>query len=151
MLLAVLALGTSFPEVAGAQSSCSKPAEACAFFDAFLTALNHRDWPAFRQSLDDSISIFLEDPAPPQRFDGRLAAESFFARIFPPQGVRPSSLPPAYVPEHLRAQDLGSVVILTYEITQPQAVARRTVVLARGPTGWHVVHIHGSALPATGG
>ncbi len=151
LLLAVLALGTGFPKVAEAQASCSRPAEACAFFNTFLTALNHRDWPAFRQTLDDSISIFLEEPAPPQRFDERFAAESLFARIFPQPGVPQSPLPQALVPEHLPAQDFGSVVIVTFELSRPQARARRTVVLTRGQTGWHIVHIHGSALPTTGG
>ncbi len=149
--LAALALGTIAPGIAEAQASCSKPAEACEFFDRFFTALNHRDWAAFRQSLDDSISIFLEEPAPAQRFDGRAAAESLFARIFPPQGVQQSPLPPALVPEQLRAQDFGPVVVVTFELSRPQARARRTLVLTRGPTGWHIVHIHGSARPTDDG
>ena len=63
----LLALAVGLPRTASAQSSCVQPAEACAFFTTFLTALNKRDWPAYRATLDDSISIFLEDPAPVHR------------------------------------------------------------------------------------
>lgn len=150
-VLVVLALAMTIPVFARAQASCSKPVDACAFVDTFLSALNRQDWPAFRRTLDDSISVFLENPAPVQRLDGRPAAESLFVNIFTPPADRSSPLPPAFVPEHLRAQDFGSVVVVTFELRRPQALSRRTLVLSRGPTGWHVVHIHGSARPSPEG
>ena len=146
----VLVLAIALPCTAPAQSSCIQPAETCAFFNTFLTALNKRDWPAFRATLDDSISIFLEDPAPGQRFDGRTPAESLFANIFPAPGTSPQSLPPAIVPTHLRIQSFGDVAIITFEILRPQILARRTLVVHRGAHGWHMVHIHGSARPLLG-
>ena len=147
----VLALAIGLPRTAPAQSSCIQPAAACAFFNTFLTALNQRDWPAFRETLDDSISIFLEDPAPGQRFDGRMPAESHFARIFPPPGTSTTSLPPPIVPTHLRIQSFGDLAIITFEILRPQILARRTLVARRGSHGWRMVHIHGSARPLPGG
>ena len=146
----VLALAMGLSHAAPAQSSCIQPAEACAFFNTFLTALNKRDWPAFRATLDDSISVFLEDPAPGKRFDGRMPAESLFASIFPAPGTSPQSLPPAIVPTHLRIQSFGDVAIITFEILRPQTLARRTLVVHRGAHGWHMVHIHGSGRPLLG-
>ncbi len=148
---AVLAIAIGLPCSAQAQSSCTQPKEACAFFDTFLTALNQRDWPTFRGTLGDSISIFLEDPAPGQRVDGRVAAEGLFSQIFPPPGVIPASLPAPIVPVHLRVQSFGDLAIITFEIHRPSVVSRRTLVAQRGAHGWQVVHIHGSARPLSGG
>jgi hypothetical protein len=146
----LLALAVGLPRTGSAQSSCVQPAEACAFFNAFLTALNKRDWLTYRATLDDSISIFLEDPAPAQRFDGRIAAESLFIQIFPPPGTPVSSLPASIVPEHLRIQSLGDVTIITFEIVRPQSLSRRTLIAHRGTNGWRMVHIHGSARQLPG-
>ncbi len=148
---AVLAMAIGLPCTALAQSSCTQPKEACTFFNTFLTALNQRDWPTFRGTLADSISIFLEDPAPGQRFDGRLAAESLFVRIFPPPGVAPASLPAPIVPQHLRIQSSGDLAIITFEISRPNVLSRRTLIAQRGAHGWQMVHIHGSARPLSSG
>jgi ketosteroid isomerase-like protein len=142
-----LAFAAALPSSASAQSSCVQPAEACAFFSRFLTALNKRDWPAYRATLDDSISVFLEDPAPAQRFDGRPAAESLFIQIFPPAGTPASALLPPIVPVHLRIQSFGDVSVISFEIVRPQSVSRRTLIAHRGANGWRMVHIHGSARP----
>lgn len=146
-VLIVASLACSFwaRSAAVAQSACRVPEEACVFVDSFFTALNQRDWPAFRLTLDDSISIFLEEPAPPERFDGRAPAERLFARIFPAPGGPRAPLPPPIVPLHLRAQDFGAVVLISFEIARPKAIARRTLVLHRTADGWRIVHIHGSA------
>jgi ketosteroid isomerase-like protein len=141
----LLALAVGLPRTASAQSSCGQPAEACAFFTTFLTALNKRDWLAYRATLDDSISIFLEDPAPAQRLDGRTAAESLFIQIFPPSGTPASSLPAPIMPAHLRVQSFGDVAVVSFEIVRPRSISRRTLIARRGANGWRMVHIHGSA------
>lgn len=145
LIVAGLACSLWARSAAVAQTACRVPVEACVFVDSFFTALNQRDWSAFRLTLDDSISIFLEEPAPPERFDGRAPAESLFARIFPPAtGPRPP-LPPPIVPLHLRVQDFGDVMLVSFEIARTKATARRTLVLHRTASGWRIVHIHGSA------
>jgi hypothetical protein len=151
LIVAALASLLWAGSAAVAQSACRVPAEACVFVDGFLTALNQRDWAAFRLALDASISVFLEEPAPPERFDGRAPAERLFARIFPPpEGPRPP-LPPPIVPLHLRARDFGDIVIVSFEIARPNTTARRTLVLHRTAAGWRIVHIHGSARAAPEG
>jgi hypothetical protein len=146
----LLVLSVALPDTASAQSLCVKPAEACAFFTTFLSALNKRDWPAYRATLDDSISVFLEDPAPAQRFDGRMSAESLFIQLFPPAETPACSLPAPIVPAHLRVQSFGDVAVISFEIVRPQSVSRRTLVAHRGANGWRMVHIHGSARPLPG-
>jgi hypothetical protein len=74
-----------------------------------------------------------------------------FLRIFPDSLAQPRPLPPPIVTLHLRAQDFGNVVVVSFEIAQANRTPRRTLVLHRGPRGWRVVHIHGSSLATTGG
>ena len=131
LLLAVIALlagpaGAHLP--AQSSTGCVTPRDPCAFFDAYLAAFNHRDWDAFRATFDDSITVMFDRPAPPDRRDGRVAVEEFFRRVFPPPG-QPGQLPPPVRPDHLLAQDLGDVVIVSFHIRAPGELARRTVVL----------------------
>lgn len=127
-------------------TGCAEPRAACAFFDYYLSAFNARDWDAFRATLDDSITVMFDRPAPPQRMDGRRAVEAMFRRVFPPPGSAPAAASPI-VPAHLKAQDFGDVVVVSFEFAGEDAVSRRTVVLHRTRDHWRVVHIHGSSGP----
>src|SRR5437899_4858764 len=115
-----------------AQTDCVTPRDARAFFNHYLTAFNTRDWDAFRSTFDDSITVMFDQPAPPQRVDGRAAVEAMFRRVFPPAGAAPQRLPPPIVPRNLRVQDFGEVVLVSFQIEGDEEVARRTVVLHRG-------------------
>ncbi len=130
------------------QTGCASPADACRFFDAYLEAFNARDWNAFRATLADDVTVMFDDPAPAQRFDGRAAVEEMFSRVFPPAGTRPKQLPPPLRPTHLRAQDLGDTVVVSFELPDGDGIARRTVVLHRTEGAWRVVHIHASSRSA---
>ena len=143
-MFALLAGSAASPLPAQSATGCVTPRDACAFFDAYLSAFNRRDWDAFRATFDDSITVMFDRPAPPDRRDGRVAVEDFFRRVFPPPG-QPSQLPPPVRPDHLLAQDLGDVVIVSFHILAPGELARRTVVLHKTPVGWRVVHIHASS------
>jgi ketosteroid isomerase-like protein len=146
--LIVLCITCFCTGAAAQEPACVEPRAACAFFDQYLAAFNARDWEAFRATFDDSITVMFDRPAPPQRVDGRQAVEAMFRRVFPPPGAPPSQLPPPVVPVHLRAQDYGDVVVVSFEIAGGNDVSRRTVILHRGSSGWKVVHIHGSSGPA---
>lgn len=131
----------------GAQSvdACTKPRDACAFFAAFVSAFNRRDWPAFRATLDPNVSVIFDRPGPPLRQDGHDAVESVFRQIFPDTpsvGGTPLS---QIQPQELRVQDFGNVVVLSFHLSAPTGVGRRTLVLRRAAGRWTVVHIHGSS------
>jgi len=146
LLLAVLPLLVAAGPPLQQATGCEAPRDACAFFDHYLSALNQRDWDAFRATFDDRITVMFDRPGPPERRDGRAAVEELFRRIFPPAGERPTQLPPAIRPDHLLAQDLGDVVVVSFHIRSVDEIARRTVVLHRTAKGWRVVHIHGSSV-----
>lgn len=145
LLLALTLLVSAGP--AGDQTTgCAAPPDACAFFDRYLSALNQRDWDAFRGTFDDQITVMFDRPGPPERRDGRAAVEEMFRPMFPRNGQRPARLPPPIVPDHLLAQDLGDTVVISFHIRASDELARRTVVLHRTERGWRVVHIHGSSI-----
>lgn len=146
LLLVLLPLLVSTDRPVQAATACETPREACAFFDDYLSALNRRDWDAFRGTFDDQISVMFDRPGPPERRDGRAAVEELFRRIFPPSGDRPTRLPPAIRPLDLLAQDFGDVVVVSFHIRSSDEIARRTVVLHRTSRGWRVVHIHASSF-----
>lgn len=148
MLLLVLLplLGSAAPSMQ--VTGCEQPREACALFNQFLSALNARDWEAFRATFDDEITVMFDRPGPPQRQNGRTAVEALFRRIFPAAGERPAP-PPAIQPDGLVAQDLGDAVVVSFHIRGADETARRTVVLHRTARGWRVVHIHASSSAAT--
>lgn len=128
---------------------CVGPAPVCALLTRFITAFNARDFEAFRQTFADDISFFVDRPFPPQRLDGRAAAENVFAAGFArygPRGKDPKPpLPPPLVPSHLRVQAFGNVAIITFEVVRPNEVARRTLVAQLQGSEWRIVHIHASS------
>ena len=126
-------------------TTCTTPRDACQFFGTFLSALNHRDWDAFRATLDSGITVMFDQPAPPERQDGRVAVEAIFRLIFPEAGSAPRPLPPPLVPENLKVQSFGDVVVVSFHLRGLDNLARRTLVLHHTTAGWRVVHIHGSS------
>lgn len=128
---------------------CEGPAPVCALLSRFITAFNARDFEAFRQTFADDISFFVDRPFPPQRLDGRGAAENVFAAGFARYGSRAREpkppLPPPLVPSHLRVQAFADVAIITFEVVRPNEVARRTLVAQLQGSEWRIVHIHASS------
>ena len=128
---------------------CEGPAPVCALLSRFVSAFNARDFEAFRQTFADDISFFVDRPFPPARLDGRAAAERVFAAGFAPYAPRAREpkppLPPPLIPSHLRVQAFGDVAIITFEVSRPSEVARRTLVAQLQGSDWRIVHIHASS------
>jgi ketosteroid isomerase-like protein len=142
LLLLVLAAG---PLGAQAAPSCPGPTDVCTFFATFLSALNRRDWNAFRATFADDITVIFAAPGPPERQDGRAAVEAVFQNIFPKPGDGPAPLPPPLQPDSVLVQDFGDVAIVSFVLRRPDQLGRRTLVFHRTAAGWKVVHIHGSS------
>ena len=135
--------------VASQVSACSGPAGVCALVTRFVDAFNARDFDTFRSTFADDITFFVDRPFPPQRLDGRLAAEGVFkegfAAFHPPAGGVVPPLPPPLVPIGLQVQAYGDVAVVSFVVRRPTEVARRTLVVHRDRVGWRVVHIHASS------
>ena len=144
----VVALGMTLPLGAQAVVACTTPRDACAFFETFVSAFNRRDWPAFQATLAPDVSVIFDRPGPPTRQDGHLAVEAVFRLIFPEVPAISAPTPSQILPLQLRTQDFGDVVLVSFQLADPPAIGRRTLVLHRTVAGWQVVHIHGSSSTA---
>jgi ketosteroid isomerase-like protein len=143
--LGFLSLCVALPLGAQARTPCLGPEDVCRFFATFLSALNRRDWGAFRATFADDITVIFASPGPPERQDGRAAVEAVFQNIFPRLGSAPNPLPAPLQPDSVRVQDFGDVAIVSFLLRRPGQLYRRTLVFHRTLAGWRVVHIHGSS------
>lgn len=137
-------------QVSPPSTGCTEPRAACAEFERMLDALNRRDWPTFRASLDENVVAFLDRPASGERRDGRAEVEAMFRRLFPPEGAPPAPVANPIRPEKLIAMPLGEAVVITFQFPDGDLISRRTVVLRKTGSAWRVVHIHGSSGPRPG-
>ncbi len=140
-----LALLAAFSLGAQAQPACPGPKDVCGFFETFMSALNRRDWEAFRGTFAPDITVIFDRPGPPQRQEGRIAVEAVFQNIFPKSGSPPAPLPPALLPEGVKVQLFRDIAIVSFHLRRPDQLGRRTLVFHRVSRGWEVVHIHGSS------
>ncbi|MES2306478.1 MAG: nuclear transport factor 2 family protein [Gemmatimonadota bacterium] len=140
-LVVLLAL----PLRAQSTAACAGPKDVCGFFDSFISALNRRDWDAFRGTFAPGITAIFERPGPAQVQQGRAAVEAVFQNIFPKAGAPAAPLPPALRPQGVVVQTYRDIAIISFELQRQGQLARRTLVFHRVRHGWEVVHIHGSA------
>lgn len=130
-------------------TACRADRSICDFFHVYLDAFNRRDLAAFRATFADDITVLFDRPLSPERRDGRAAVETIFQRGFAYYAATSTTparpLPPPLVPQDLLIQAFGDVAVISFLVPTPSEVARRTVVIHRGPTGWKVVHIHASS------
>jgi ketosteroid isomerase-like protein len=126
--------------------------EARAALLAFLFAFENLDWDAFRVWFASDVSVFFPSPEPCDRFDGREAVEAQFAKVF--EGIRKGARtgPPYHrlEPVNLLVEDLDAgLALATFELVNPERMARRTVVFKKTSEGWRIAHLHASnASPA---
>ena len=135
------------PLRAQAPPACPGPADVCAFLTTFLSALNRRDWDAFRGTFAEDITVIFDRPGPPQRQEGRAAVEAVFQNIFPAPGSPPGPTATPVLPDSLMVQALGDVAVVSFHVRHADQLGRRTLVFHRTADGWKVVHIHGSSAP----
>lgn len=125
--------------------ACDARQDICAFLETYFDALDSRDWEAFRETLDDNITVMFDRPGPPERRDGREAVGALFRRIFPPTPPAKADLPAPLNPEDLMVQDLGNSAVVSFHLRSEGEISRRTLVLQKKDGHWRVVHIHASS------
>jgi uncharacterized protein (TIGR02246 family) len=116
--------------------------------DQFLRAFEDLDMQRFIEYLAEDANVFFPVPEPPSRFDGKQAIQRHFEQVF--AAIRQSSAsstPPFHhlVPEHLQVQLVGdTAAVVTFQMTNPARVARRTLVLEKRGDRWLIAHLHAS-------
>jgi len=126
-----------------------------AAFDRFITAFNNLDWPTFRESFADDVTVFNPDIPEARNFhrvDGRRDVEASFAAVF--AATRQATNGPPYLhisPKNVRIQEYGELAVLTFEFDRDGgSFGRRTLVFRHVGKKWLIVHIHASNIQPKG-
>lgn len=104
-------------------------------FMADLNALNY----------DAIVGHFAEDATAffpvvrAERADGKEAIAKVF-RDYVAGNTKKTNI----VPEDLQVQAFGDVAVITFNVHNPSAISRRTLVWRRDARGWRIVHMHAS-------
>lgn len=111
--------------------------------DRFLRAVESLDIEHIALFFEDDAQMFSPMPAYPRRLDGRAAIIDQFKTIL--QLIRQAPQTIKLDIADLVACDLGGgAALLTFHLSQPGPVHRRTFVMRRGGGGWRIAHIHAS-------
>ncbi len=112
--------------------------------DRFLRAVESLDIEHIASFFEDDAQMFSPMPAYPRRLEGRAAILEQFKAIL--QLIRQAAQPIRIETADLVARELGGggAALLTFHLSQPGPVHRRTFVMRRGGGGWRIAHIHAS-------
>ena len=124
---------------------------ARAFATTFLRAFEDLDMATFIACFAADASVFLPEPDPSMRYDGQEAIRGYFQSVFDEIKGGAASGPPYHrlTPEGLKVQVLDDdAAVVTFHMTGPGRVARRTLVLNRQEGRWRIAHLHASSSVA---
>lgn len=120
----------------------------------FVRALTYADLDSLDRSFAPDATLFMPFDESPRRIEGNKAIRETFAPYF--AELRKSGRKPPYFdlkPRDLSIQRVGEgLAIVTFHlgelpaagVTEPVRFSRRTFVVKRYETGWHIVHLHAS-------
>jgi len=117
--------------------------------ERFLAAFRDLEWTPFLAAFAEEATVFFPFPDQPRRADGKgaIAAtfQPFFVRIREehPEGPPYLMLDPDEVAIHLT----GNMALVTFHLTDPGVLCRRTLVLEQQDDQWLILHLHASNVP----
>jgi ketosteroid isomerase-like protein len=111
--------------------------------DRFLRAVESCDVERIASFFEDDAQMFSPISIYPRRLDGKPAIVEQFKTII--KFLREAPQPVTLEPVDLVVRDLGgTAALVTFHLSQPAPVHRRTFVLRRAAAGWRIAHIHAS-------
>lgn len=136
---------------AGPAKAAIRPSdEAEAALRAFLKAFEACDLPAMEAAFASDAQSF--DRVPPgqaapdlahyRRASGMPAGMRAVAQALRAQGGAPPYQ--RLEPHDLLVQASDDMAVLSFHLDAPHSLGRRTVVMARRPGGWKIIHLHAS-------
>ena len=117
----------------------------------FLTAFENLDWVPFRASFSETATVFHPAPGMADRVTGPRGIDSTFRAVFADIRAHATGGPPYHrlVPTDLRIQPLSpGLVLVTFHLRNAERLGRRTVIFRVEDTGWRILHLHASNVPA---
>ncbi len=109
----------------------------------FLRAVESCDMERIASFFEDDAQMFSPMSIYPRRLDGKPAIVEQFKAIV--KFIREAPQPLKLEPVDLVIRDLGGAgALVTFHLSQPAPVHRRTFLLRRTAAGWRIAHIHAS-------
>jgi ketosteroid isomerase-like protein len=97
---------------------------------------------------DDAVVFFPSAQFAPMRVEGKANIARAFESVFKPGRPIPPGGRPVIQPQDLKIQILGETAIVTFHLGNDTTRGRRTFVLQRINSKWHIVHLHASTVAA---
>ena len=115
---------------------------------SFVAALNHADVDALMYLFTPDATAFFPLDSVAAEVVGRDAIRTAFVPFF--HELRQQGAGPEYmhlVPKHVLTQRAGdALAIVTFDAGAGPVISRRTLVIQRTPSGWRILHFHGSNI-----
>jgi ketosteroid isomerase-like protein len=122
---------------------------ASEFAAGFLRTFENLDMAAFIECFAEDATVFFPASQPATRYSGRAAIREQFQLVFDAIKGDSKADPPYHRlnPDLLQVQLLGEdTAIVTFHLTGPNRVARRTLVVHRASGRWFITHLHASNI-----
>jgi ketosteroid isomerase-like protein len=119
------------------------------FAAVFLRTFEDLDMATFIECFAEDATVFFPTSQPPIRYSGRGAIREQFQLVFNAIKGDSKADPPYHRlnPELLQVHVLGEdTAIVTFHLTGPSRVARRTLVVHRTGGRWLIAHLHASNI-----
>jgi ketosteroid isomerase-like protein len=117
------------------------------FAATFLRVFENLDMAKFIECFAEDATVFFPAPETPMRYNGRGAIRDQFQLVFNAIKGDSKAGPPYHrlAPDLLQVQMLGeTLAVVTFHLTGPSRVARRTLVLHHRGGRWLIAHLHAS-------
>jgi len=112
----------------------------------FVRAFENLDFEQFQSFFADNVTVFFPPSAMVSaRVDGKEKAMAVFKAFF--QRVKEKKSTPPYLdikPEKMKIDLYQDVAIATFELNDPGALSRRTIVMKKINGQYLIIHLHAS-------
>ena len=112
----------------------------------FVKAFENLDFDQFQSFFAENVTVFFPPSAMVSgRIDGKEKSMAVFKAFF--QRVKEKKSSPPYLdiePEKMKIDLYGDVAVVTFELNDPGALSRRTIIMRKTNGQYLIIHLHAS-------
>lgn len=154
-VMATALAGSGLAAATPAAAAAGPEAQVEAALRAFLTAFENCDLPAMAAAFAPEATSFDRTTMSPAG-QASIRLDPWRRVAGPPPGMwavaeslkKTGSGPPyqRLDPQDLLIQASADMAVCSFHLTGPHLVGRRTIVMAKRPGGWKIIHLHASQV-----
>jgi ketosteroid isomerase-like protein len=128
------------------QPSATDSLEVIVRLNQFLEALRNLEFDKFQSFFSKDVTVFFP---PSAHISGMVAGKDSVMKVFSGffQNARKNKEGPPYLditPEKLMITIIQSIALVTFEVKDPGAIGRRTVIMKKEAGKYEIIHLHAS-------